>query len=518
MSSSTYAPMGSFEGAVLSEVVSEERGRFPFLRVAFAAIILPQISTAFWWFQTHSAVHFRGWINSEYLILLAIAFLFPNWSMVGVLTAELTFALIEPISHLYYFSPEDAISSLRYLAYLPPYRLFAYTSGLFLYVLTCGLGLRFALKRRLPLTRMIAACLVIFAAVPATCDFIYGNLHVLGSLLGSHQSDVRSTRLSRAPIASLVGALYVSRTDHRKHEFVPLPSTLTRALGQLQTNTKPDVVLVLTESWGLAYDERINRAETEPYHNLAVTRDYKVETGTTAFNGPTTAGETRELCENSRGHLGLSDPSVDYSACWPAKLSIAGYQTFAVHGFTPTMFRRKSWYQRLGFAHSMFLPELERDGVPLCDGAFTGACDIGVANWIGVRLAEMRNSQPVFIHWVTLNSHLPLAAVTDDAARQNCAALGIAGGVSLCSWFNRVHDVQTSVARLATQPELRPTIFVIVGDHAPPFMEEATRSRFSQSSVPWVILVPRALASKALPNSTETAKARPIHPQLARVR
>ena len=39
--------------------------------------------------------------------------------------------------------------------------------------------------------------------------------------------------------------------------------------------------------------------------------------------------------------------------------------------------------------------------------------------------------------------------------------------------------------------QLRPTIFIIVGDHAPPFLNASNRDRFSQTVVPYVILSPR---------------------------
>jgi len=41
-------------------------------------------------------------------------------------------------------------------------------------------------------------------------------------------------------------------------------------------------------------------------------------------------------------------------------------------------------------------------------------------------------------------------------------------------------------------PLARPTVFVIVGDHAPPFGDPGLRSRFSQTDVPYVVLLPRS--------------------------
>jgi hypothetical protein len=39
----------------------------------------------------------------------------------------------------------------------------------------------------------------------------------------------------------------------------------------------------------------------------------------------------------------------------------------------------------------------------------------------------------------------------------------------------------------------RPTIFILVGDHAPPFADPRLRSEFSASQVPYVMLTPACL-------------------------
>jgi hypothetical protein len=65
----------------------------------------------------------KGWISLEYLVLLGIAFLFPCWGMITLLTVEMCIALVEPIAHLYYFSIHDALFSIRYLLYIPVHRL-----------------------------------------------------------------------------------------------------------------------------------------------------------------------------------------------------------------------------------------------------------------------------------------------------------------------------------------------------------------------------------------------------------
>jgi phosphoglycerol transferase MdoB-like AlkP superfamily enzyme len=162
------------------------------------------------------------------------------------------------------------------------------------------------------------------------------------------------------------------------------------------------------------------------------------------------------------------------------------------------MFQRQQWYKRFGFENSVFLMELKQAGAAMCGGFLPGICDADVARWIGDRLLTHRDERPDFVHWVTLNSHLPVPALDDNSLLQQCAVLGIDQEQSLCSWFTLVHRVHESVASLAVRPGLRPTVFVIVGDHAPPFMRSETRNRFSQTKVPFVVLIPRFISLKPI--------------------
>jgi hypothetical protein len=178
------------------------------------------------------------------------------------------------------------------------------------------------------------------------------------------------------------------------------------------------------------------------------------------------------------------------------------------------MYGRDTWYPELGFSKQEFLPALQRDGVHMCNGAFPGACDGDVAKWIGNRLEARQSGRPTFVHWVTLNSHLPVAPVQGIEADESCHAAGIDDHGSLCAWFDRVLDVHKSVADLATRPGIGPTVFVIVGDHAPPFLRPDARDRFSQAVVPWVVLMPRSMSTPqrvlvaSAPKSAETAQER----------
>lgn len=470
-----------------------------------AAFVLPQVSTVLWWIQTHSWIHVRGFVNIEYLALFAVALLFPNWGTIAALTAELTIALVEPLAHLYYFSPADALRSFRYLALVPTHVLLGYSLFVLVYIGGCALFLRSALGGVARLSSRRIAIVVMAALLCLwSYDLLTGHLRPLHTSVNHGDVDLHTTRLVRSPVASLVYATFLLRHGAPISGHAGVESALARAMSEVEPGTQPNVVLVLTESWGLAVDKPINAAEVAPYMTPQIEQAYRVETGTVKFYGSTTSGETRELCGDAVGRWGDSDGARRYASCWPAQFDRRGYATVAVHGFTPTMYDRESWYPEFGFSEQDFLPTLQSDGARMCNGAFPGVCDTDVAKWIGNRLEHEPAGRPAFVHWVTLNSHLPVAEVTGLEADTNCHSAGIDDHGSLCAWFNRVLDVHKGVAEMAERALVRPTVFVIVGDHAPPFLRPQTRNRFSQSEVPWVILMPR---STAVPRSLAAAEA-----------
>jgi len=254
----------------------------------------------------------------------------------------------------------------------------------------------------------------------------------------------------------------------------------------------PNLVLALVESWGLAEDSPLRNAMVKPYAQPALLAKYEVLQGTVPFYGATVAGEARELCGNSIGYYLIRAPASELKGCLPQRLAALGYDRIAIHGMSSHMYVRSVWYRTMGFQEQWFHEELQQQGLPDCNGAFVGTCDADIAAWVGRRL-NRDSPRPKFIHWMTLNSHLPVPVpVALHDAAPCLADLGLEANSQLCSWYQLVANVHRSVAQLALDPLSRPTVFVIVGDHAPPFGDPALRDRFSQGEVPYVVLVPRA--------------------------
>lgn len=64
-----------------------------------------------------------------------------------------------------------------------------------------------------------------------------------------------------------------------------------------------------------------------------------------------------------------------------------------------------------------------------------------------------------------------------------------------CGWFRIKRQTLAAVATAAVTPGLPPTVFVVVGDHAPPSVD-AARYRFSPRQVPFVVLAPPRMRAR----------------------
>jgi len=257
-----------------------------------------------------------------------------------------------------------------------------------------------------------------------------------------------------------------------------------------------NVVVIVVEALGQPVSPAASAQFAADWDRPVWRTRYRVDSGTIPYFGGTVSGEMRELCARWK-----FDEAVPFHSgeCLPQRYRAAGYETTALHGFTGEMFDRDHWWPRAGFQHFAFGTDLMRAGARPCGGVFPGACDEDVPAQIARRLKQAR--QPQLVYWVTLNSHLP---VVEDASlgtldcRTGGAALADESPL-LCPLFAVHHHLADAITRLAMDPALPPTDFIIVGDHMPPFFARDARVRFDPQHVPWIVLHSRGRAEPARP-------------------
>jgi hypothetical protein len=433
----------------------------------------------------------HGYINMECLLIGAAGMFLPRRMVFAALLLESTVDFAYGVCYTYRFSLGELVSSLRYLPSMPAMRLLEGLALLALSILICRLLAR---SRPHPQKRMRTAfALLACAVIPTVIDMADGQ-----NLLWRKDSTLTSYRLVRCPAVVLalweVSALRMGGPSQRSDDH-PMPSASAGAIAYLDgrpgTAELPNVVMVVVESWGLLRDAHLAQGLVVSYGDPHIADKYRLTSGAVPFTGLTVPGEARELCQSTAG-FGILHASPAMAAhCLPALFRARGYQNLAIHGFVGQMFYRDSWYRELGFDRSWFGPELHRMGLPDCPGAFPGTCDTAIAGWVGGTLLTEQQDRPRFIYWVTLNSHLPEPAHPDLPDDGVCATQpALRNSTALCSWFRLVRAVHQSVEQAALVSTARPTVFVLVGDHAPPFSDPELRAAFSDTEVPYVMLTP----------------------------
>jgi hypothetical protein len=463
--------------------------------VVLCYIALPNLPTLLSIWLLNAQQH--GYVNLESLLIGALGIFLPRWVVFFLLLLDSLADCAYSICYTYQFSLTDLLQSLRFVDDLPPERVIAGFAVAGSAALACwGLAqARPSPRRRLGTCGVLLALVAILLPV----DILNGQ-----NSLWHQDVSFFSFRVARSPVLVLaVRELSARSTESRARRAGDEPMQSASAgmmplLGDpVHGGEPPNIVLVVVESWGLPLDLGLARAITAPYSDPAITGKYRVVNGTAPYPGLTVPGEARELCHSTMGFGILRLSSEQAQRCLPDQLRARGYESTAIHGYAGEMFYRAAWYRKVGFDRTWFAADLKGIGLPQCGGAFPGICDGAIANFIGSSLLSSKRPQPEFIYWVTLNSHLPVPArpaLPDDNA---CAARAeLRDSAALCSWFRLVRAVHQSVSRIATGALARPTIFVLVGDHAPPFGDPQLRGQFSATQVPYVMLVPLSASTR----------------------
>jgi hypothetical protein len=450
------------------------------------------------WIASHSlGLILKGPFNDEFVLIGILSLFVRRWVTVGLLLAAMLLDLMNGIASTYMLGGAELLQSSRSAFEFVPSHLWDVVLTAICIAMVCllvamasGSGI---VGRELG---YVASILAVFLVVCVSIDVSTG--HILAVRQDRQLGTVSLTRM---------GTHFLAMSGmHREWFVIPVfagtvvsapaasgnMTKLEAVSGMPGTNaTLPNVVLILVESWGKPVAGDLEESLVRPYAGKGLIERYTVSRGTVPFYGPTVAGEARELCGSTIGFGLLTATRQELSNCLPTRMKARGYYSTAIHGFSARMFGRGEWYSRIGFDETWFRDRLQGQGLPLCPGPFPGICDAAAAEWIGGRL-ERESGSPQFIYWVTLNSHLPVPIPNRVKAPPSCSDVSItAEEPAMCSWFQLVFNVHRSVAEMALRPTARPTVFLIVGDHAPPFSAPKLRAQFSDEVVPYVLLTPK---------------------------
>ncbi len=254
-----------------------------------------------------------------------------------------------------------------------------------------------------------------------------------------------------------------------------------------------NLLIVMVEGMGAYASPNHTKLLSSLIDTREVRARYDVSSGASPYLGSTTSAAARELCGEWADYLDYRDAPA--KPCLPRRLSRAGYETIAVHGFTQKFFDRDKWYPKIGFGRPLFAEQLTRgplEGVSArCGLTFKGLCDRDVGETVRGLLTGPRD-KPRFVYWLTLNTHMPFNP-EEATQRFGCArGGGPFGDKTVCYLSQMWADIVAQTVSIATDPELPPTDILIVGDHHTPLFTRTARSLFAPGEVAWFALKAKA--------------------------
>ena len=246
------------------------------------------------------------------------------------------------------------------------------------------------------------------------------------------------------------------------------------------------ILIVMVEALGQPTSPAVANLLMKPWSDPRLLSRYSVTRGVSPYFGSTTTAEIRELCGRwGNYHEVLAQPD---RTCLPHRLRGLGYRATGVHSFAGAMFQRSSWYPNVGFERMLFSEEMVGRGARRCAGVFPGACDRDLPRILAGELKGAR--EPQLLYWLTVNSHMPVAAhatIRTDRCEAYSAILAAKHPMA-CRLVSIYDDVAKALATEMIAEDFPPTDVLLVGDHMPPFFDSWNRSQFDHHHVPWVLL------------------------------
>ena len=461
------------------------------LRIALlliAALLLPHLTP---YLARHSLVSGRALVNLDFLLVPAICAAFGSrWGATCYVVLCLVDAVefLAPIYHL------DFLHFLLYLRYSP--QLTLDLSALPLMQISCFIvitlgGAVLTLRAGRHVDRKMGLIFVAVAALLGITDACGGPSNASRHFRAS-QPDLTLLQMNVATSGSYRLQLDVEKMWQAREvrPWLPAPSGIGAALGPGLDGASTRVVgrnlaLIIVESWGEPIEPHAAAAQLHQLLSPEVSNRFEVRRGTVPFWGGTTAGELRELC-GVRYNYEWLQLGQSRTRCLPEILSARGFGVTGWHGFFGSFFNRDEWWPIVGIKDRRFLDtNNEVPKRPLCGYVFRGICDADLIARMGEEMAKPGRH---FGYVLTLNSHVPLP-IPDNIS--NAPENGIPVRPAVRAMTRQLDKVFEAIALQAMRPELADTQFVIVGDHAPPFVDAAAARAYRGDVVPYIELRPR---------------------------
>lgn len=457
------------------------------LRQLLWALTLFVVPNVFFWLACLTVAAARPLLNLDYLVPAVLAILpFRGRTVL----ATLVFALAAVADLLMLLMQLFPFMDLAGVVYLTPFLLAAPLSyqipifAVLIYILVFPI---LFYKRLAPKTNWFhigMAGFVVLIAAHFTGHLQYHERHVQHELFGRNNFYYAASQ-SRLYLANQEIAFLKAGFD--QPIFSPL--RFEHASGRIENAREDKVLLILAESLSQTRNEAWFNSLIQPLTDLrdkGQLQDW--DSGFFPFDGATVEGEMRELCQiQIRGYALRHTPASQFDRCLPRKMQAQNRHTVAMHAASGRLYDRFSWYEKAGFAQTLFPESPELIALPRCS-VFAGVCDAALFHVVEQSFTQ---HERLFFYWLTLTSHAPYAA--EDIRQPNrfqCAAQGLPEDAMLCNNLKLHAQFFDDLAQLAQKPAMRGVRVLLVADHPVPLTNLSEQFNYlNENHIPYISFV-----------------------------
>ena len=302
---------------------------------------------------------------------------------------------------------------------------------------------------------------------------------------------IRKNVLS-APLLSVGFSIVRSFQKERKWEVTPARSVAKEIFGVHPDTSSAErkQILILVESWGLNKNDQLQSELTRSLNLVAEQKGYTINKGQTPYRYLTQIAEMREITGYLRTFSSVDSSFISKHSLFLVKQR-QGYHVIGLHAYSSGFYNRQKWWPSLGVQEMFFANEFSDLGLPFGGNPFfRGAEDTAIANWLMQRVSIQKDRKE-FYHWVTLNTHLPLLDRNSNEYKSFALRWknqGIDPDILQLSFQLRefFENLSNAILRSDTRAHI-----LLIGDHAPPFLDPAARGAYDGNYVPYIELRPK---------------------------
>lgn len=463
----------------------EKKAIIKWLGAVVLMLVLPNI---IFWIVSPGVYLIRGVFVMEYFIL---ACLYPYISRKLFITLWLLFAIYDMVyssTSLFFMGFAEIIHALAKLPKIPFTSFLLWTGLLLLLLSLTWLLVRLLIRYNKTVPFLHPRFILPLLFVCLIIDFFNPQgRNKRWALLSVHRNIVST------PSWSFINTF---RFSLKKQQIEKTEKNYLGSIAQKVFDKVPHSVedkkelLVMVESWGLLKDKDLHNEVLKPMYDLLHKQQYRINEGANRYRYLTQAGELREIT----GYLSYyyqADNEFNKQNSLFFKKQQQGYHVVGVHGFSYEFYNRQRIWPELGIQEMYFSDKLKEASLPECGNQFfTGICDTAICTWL-LNYAKKQPDRKEFFYWVTLNTHLPLEERTDNDYKQfakKWEQKGIKDKILQLAYQHKL--LFGYLAKQLSDPVSPKVHVLLVGDHAPPFIDPDERNMYDNNNVPWVELRP----------------------------